>query len=86
MYIPVDKMLENEVQLILESYGLTPSLATHLFFKEIIKTHKIPLSSDWQDGLLNAETLKAIQDLEKGENVVRSGVNDFKEWANWSND
>lgn len=63
----LDNQLRNEVYPILEQYGLTPSQAVRMFFNQIAKTGKIPLSFDWgvKDLEPTDKLLKIIEQNEK---------------------
>ncbi len=47
--IALDKDLKDQVREILESLGLNQSQAVIAFFKEIVRTGKVPLSFDTND-------------------------------------
>ena len=60
----LDDKLRAEAYPVLEQYGLTPSQAVRMFFNQIARTGKVPLSFDW--GAPNPATLAAIAELENG--------------------
>lgn len=62
----LEDSLRAEVYPILEQYGLTPSQAVRMFFNQIAKTGKVPLTLDWASKIPNKATLEAIRELESG--------------------
>nr|UOP04948.1 type II toxin-antitoxin system RelB/DinJ family antitoxin [Conchiformibius kuhniae] len=60
----LDDKLRADAYPVLEQYGLTPSQAVRMFFNQIARTGKVPLSFDW--AAPNAATLAAIAELESG--------------------
>lgn len=58
----LDDDLRADVYPILEQYGLSPSQAVRMFFNQIARTGKIPLSFDWAEiPTPNSETAQAIR-------------------------
>ena len=57
--------LKNEVESILDKIGLTTTEAIKLYFNQIVLTKSIPLNLK----LPNDETVKVIEEIEKGINL-----------------
>lgn len=82
--------LENDLRAsaysVLEEYGITPSQAVRMFFNQIAKTGKIPLTFDWAENIPNQETIAAIEAVERGEVTsyenATSALKDMHEIAN----
>ena len=64
--IRLDQDLKDRSFSVLESYGLTPSQAIRLFLNQVADTNAIPLSFDYQQPKLNAQTLAAISEVASG--------------------
>ena len=62
----LDDDLRASVYPILEQYGLTPSQAVRMFFNQIAKTGKVPLTFDWANPLPNHATLAAVEEFKNG--------------------
>ena len=63
--VRLDENLRAEATQILASYGLSPTQAIKLFFNQVVATHKIPLSFDYQsiEKQPTAKLLNAISEL-----------------------
>lgn len=93
-YTNFNMRLDNKLKLsaypVFEQYGLTASQAVRLFFNQVAKTGKLPLSLDFDLKEINHEknsvTMQAVQELKQG-NVCRyESFNDFlKEIENEKN-
>lgn len=60
--IRLDDNLRAEATQILAGYGLTPSQAVKLFFNQIVATHKVPLSFEFQaDNPLNPKVVQVLE-------------------------
>lgn len=66
--IRIDSTLKNEAAEICDYYGLDLSTATRAFYKQIVNTHRIPLSFAPEEP--NEESLQAIA---KGNAFLASG-------------
>ena len=64
--IRLDQDLKDRSFSVLESYGLTPSQAIRLFLNQVADTNAIPLSFDYQQPKLNAQTIAAIAEVTSG--------------------
>lgn len=77
--IRLDENLRAEATQILADYGLSPTQAIKLFFNQIVITHKVPLSFDYQaiEKKPTAKLLNAIAELENGETTTYESIDDF---------
>lgn len=77
--IRIDENLRVEATQILASYGLSPTQAVKLFFNQVVATHKVPLSFDYQaiEKQPTAKLLTAINELENGETTTYDSLDDF---------
>lgn len=66
--IRIDENLKAEATQILASYGLSPAQAVKLFFNQVVATHKVPLSFDYQatEKQPASQLLNAIAEIESG--------------------
>ncbi len=74
--IRVEPKLKKEVEETLNDLGMNITDAVTIFFKQIIMTESIPFMI--KKPRLNAETIKAIEDAEKGINLSK-GYTDLDE-------
>ena len=74
--IRVEPKLKKEVEKTLNDLGMNITDAVTVFFKQIIMTESIPFMI--KKPRLNAETIKAIEDAEKGINLSK-GYTDLDE-------
>ncbi len=74
--IRVEPKLKKEVEKTLNDLGMNITDAVTVFFKQIIMTESIPFII--KKPRLNAETIKAIEDAEKGINLSK-GYTDLDE-------
>lgn len=77
--VRIDENLRAEATQILASYGLSPTQAIKLFFNQVVATHKVPLSFDYQaaEKQPTAKLLSAIAELENGETTTYENLDDF---------
>jgi DNA-damage-inducible protein J len=68
--VRTDKDLKEKVEKILHELGLTHSTAINMYYRLILAKNGIP----FEVRLPNKTTRKAVEDLEKGENVKRFGT------------
>jgi addiction module RelB/DinJ family antitoxin len=91
--IPVDKNLKSEVKAILAELGLNQSQVVISLFKQIVRTGKVPLSFDLNDGNDTAfiksdqktyDILMKYQQLEtiQKEDKVFADIKDFENVRN----
>ena len=79
--IRVEPKLKKEVEETLNDLGMNITDAVTIFFKQIIMTESIPFMI--KNPKLNSETIKAIEDAEKGINLSK-GYTDLDEmWEDW---
>ncbi len=74
--IRVEPKLKKEVEETLNDLGMNITDAVTIFFKQIIMTESIPFMI--KKPRLNAETIKVIEDAEKGINLSK-GYTDLDE-------
>lgn len=67
----MDADLKLETEYILKNIGLTMSSAVNLFCRQVVNQGKIPFELVAND-VLNAETIKAMNDTLEGKNLSRS--------------
>ena len=77
--IRIEPKLKKEVEETLNELGMNITDAVTIFFKQIIMTESIPFMI--KKPRLNAETIKAIEDAEKGINLSK-GYSDLEEMWN----
>jgi len=77
--IRIEPKLKKEVEETLNELGMNITDAVTIFFKQIIMTESIPFMI--KKPRLNAETIKAIEDAEKGINLSK-GYTDLEEMWN----
>lgn len=77
--VRLDENLRAEATQILASYGLSPTQAIKLFFNQVVATHKVPLSFDYQatEKQPTTKLLNAITELENGETTTYESLDDF---------
>ncbi len=76
--IRVEPKLKKEVEKTLNDLGMNITDAVTVFFKQIIMTESIPFMI--KKPKLNAETIKAIEDAEKGINLSKGYTDLDKMW------
>lgn len=67
--VKIDQELQAEAFAVLEGYGLSPSQAIKLFFKQIARTKIVPLSLDYQAKELTHEF---IPNLETQQDILQA--------------
>ena len=76
--IRIDNDLKNQAKTLLEGYGITPSQAVKMLFKELVATRKFPLSLSYQSECVpNVKTLAAMRELDNGEGTLYENFDDF---------
>lgn len=68
MTIRVDEKVKREAQEVAEYYGFDLSSVTRAFWKQMARTHAIPLQLD--EGEPNAESLASVEEAKK---IIESG-------------
>ncbi|MBR7003203.1 MAG: type II toxin-antitoxin system RelB/DinJ family antitoxin [Neisseriaceae bacterium] len=58
--VRIDENLKKQSFAVIEEYGLTPSQVVKMVFRQIAKTHAIPLSLSYQANEPNETTKQAI--------------------------
>ena len=79
LYIRIEPKLKKEVEETLDDLGMNIADAVTIFFKQIVMTESIPFPI--RKVKLNAETVKVIEDAEKGMNLSK-GYTDLDEMWN----
>lgn len=69
--VRTDKRLKDNVGKILHELGLNHSTAINMYYRLIMARNGIPFDVKLPDKTPNETTLKAMEDLEKGQNVKR---------------
>ncbi len=71
----LDDKLRSSAYPIFEEYGLTPSQAVRMFFNQVGKTGKIPLSFDWAEScsLSHIPNQKTLESLQQGREDYLAG-------------
>ena len=85
----IDENLKQQAFGVFEQYGITPIQAVKMFFTQVAKTHKIPLSLEYQSNEPNEETKRAIKEAEEdfaagrltGYTNLQAMVKDILEWV-----
>jgi addiction module RelB/DinJ family antitoxin len=79
----LDNALKASAYPVFEQYGLTASQAVRLFFNQVAKTGKLPLSLDFDvkeiDHEKNPITMQAVQEFKRGDVQRYQSFNDFLE-------
>lgn len=77
--IRLDDDLRVKATQIFAGYGLTPTQAIKLFLNQVVATHKVPLSFDYQtaEKQPTVKLLNAIAELENGETTTYESLDDF---------
>lgn len=68
--IRIEPKLKKEVETTLNDLGMNIAEAVTIFLKQVVITDSIPFMI--RKPKLNAETIKAIKEAEKGENLSKS--------------
>ena len=79
LYIRIEPKLKKEVEETLDDLGMNIADAVTIFFKQIVMTESIPFPI--RKVKLNAETVKVIEDAEKGIGLSK-GYTDLDEMWN----
>ncbi len=79
LYIRIEPKLKKEVEETLDDLGMNIADAVTIFFKQIVMTESIPFPI--RKVKLNTETVKVIEDAEKGINLSK-GYTDLDEMWN----
>ncbi len=74
--IRIEPKLKKEVETTLNDLGMNIAEAVTIFLKQVVMTDSIPFMI--RKPKLNAETIKAIEEVEKGKNLSK-GYTDLKE-------
>ena len=74
--IRIEPKLKKEVETTLNDLGMNIAEAVTIFLKQVVITDSIPFMI--RKTKLNAETIKAIEEAEKGENLSK-GYTDLNE-------
>ena len=74
--IRIEPKLKKEVETTLNDLGMNIAEAVTIFLKQVVITDSIPFMI--RKPKLNAETIKAIEEAEKGENLSK-GYTDLNE-------
>lgn len=82
--IRIEPELKKEVEETLNDLGMNIADAVTIFFKQIVMTESIPFII--RKPKLNAETIKAINDAEKGINVSKEYTNLDEMWNDLEKD
>lgn len=69
--VRTDKALKDKVGRILHELGLNHSTAINMYYRLILVQNGIPFDVKLPGKTPNETTLKAMEDLEKGENVKK---------------
>lgn len=62
----IEPELKDQAERILDDMGITPTQAVTMLYKNLQRTHELPIDFF----IPNAETAKAIQEARDGENIV----------------
>ena len=78
--VRIDENLKKEAESIFEAIGVSTSTAINMFFKQVVRTKKIPfeLSSEEID-IPNRTTLRAFKRAEK---LEKKAQKDIVQWKN----
>ena len=76
--IRIEPKLKKEVETTLNDLGMNIAEAVTIFLKQVVITDSIPFMI--KKPKLNAETIKAIKEAEKGENLSKSYTNLNEMW------
>ncbi len=76
--VRINDKIKNDVTPILEELGLSLSEAINVFLKQVIMTESIPFAI--RKPKLNADTIKAIEEAEKGVNLSKGYTNLDEMW------
>lgn len=74
--IRIEPKLKKEVETTLNDLGMNIAEAVTIFLKQVVMTDSIPFMI--RKPKLNAETIKAMEEVEKGKNLSK-GYTDLKE-------
>ena len=75
--VRLDQDLKDRAFAVIESYGLTPPQAIRLFLNQIADTNTVPLSFDYQQPKLNAQTIAAIAEVASGKGSKYNSFGDL---------
>lgn len=76
--IRIEPELKKEVEIILNDLGMNIAEAVTIFLKQVVMTDSIPFSI--RKPKLNIETIKAIEEAEKGINLSKGYTNLDEMW------
>jgi DNA-damage-inducible protein J len=65
--IRIDEKEKQETFAVLRDLGITPAQAVKMFFAQVRATRSIPFPIEYKP---NAETIQAIEEAKRGENLV----------------
>ena len=82
--VRIEPELKKEVEETLNELGMNISEAITIYFKQIILTESIPF--EIKKPKLNKETIKAIEDVQKGENLSKGYTNLEQMWEDLDNE
>lgn len=76
--IRIEPELKREVETTLNDLGMNIAEAVTIFLKQVVMTNSIPFSI--RKPKLNAETIKAIEEVEQGINLSKGYTNLDEMW------
>ena len=82
--VRIEPELKKEVEETLNELGMNIAEAITIYFKQIILTESIPF--EIKKPKLNKETIKAIEDVQKGENLSKGYTNLEQMWKDLDNE
>lgn len=82
--VRIEPELKKEVEETLNELGMNIAEAITIYFKQIILTESIPF--EIKKPKLNKETIKAIEDVQKGENLSKGYTNLEQMWEDLDNE
>ena len=82
--VRIEPELKKEVEETLNELGMNIAEAITIYFKQIILTESIPF--EIKKPKLNKETMKAIEDVQKGENLSKGYTNLEQMWEDLDNE
>lgn len=82
--VRIEPQLKKEVEETLNELGMNIAEAITIYFKQIILTESIPF--EIKKPKLNKETIKAIEDVQKGENLSKGYTNLEQMWEDLDNE
>ena len=79
--VRVDGDTKREATAIVEDFGLDLSSATRMFYKQIVREHRIPINLSYDD-VPNAQTAEAIV---QGRKILEADIGQFESPEELSN-